>query len=169
MKLKASLLVIIAGFVLTVLLYTAPHKPPGIKGVEVYGPKEITSSDDAMQKALEIIKSGNNPMEGILMLRDIAEKDPTNTEVLYQLAFFSIQSGQTEKAIERLKQIEAIDSNKTDVLYYMAGIYEEQEKYENALHYYKKFHLLNTDEALKGDIDKKINTLTLKLKKDAKR
>ena len=45
-----------------------------------------------------------NPMKGILMLRDLIEKEPENVLVLTTLGRFAIQTGQYEKAIERLQQ-----------------------------------------------------------------
>jgi len=47
--------------------------------------------------------SSDNPMQGILMLRELADKHPDNATVHYQLGRFAIQTGQYERAIERLE------------------------------------------------------------------
>lgn len=45
-----------------------------------------------------------NPMKGILMLTDLAEKEPENVLVMTTLARFAIQTGQFDRAIERLQK-----------------------------------------------------------------
>lgn len=45
----------------------------------------------------------DNPMRGILMLRDLQEKNPNNPAVLYQLGRLAVMTGQYQKAIERLE------------------------------------------------------------------
>ncbi len=43
-----------------------------------------------------------NPMQGILMLRELADQYPESPTVLFNLGRFAIQTGQYDKAIERL-------------------------------------------------------------------
>ncbi len=160
MKLRIPIIVLTIGIILTVLLYFVPHQPTIDKISEAEQPEE--NVETSIEKALELIKSGGKPMEGILMLREIAEKDPTNIEALYQLGFFSIQSGQLDKAIGRFKQIENLDSTRSDVVYYLAGIFEQKLDTVNALSYYKKFKSLSNDEALKKQVLEKIDLLTIK-------
>ena len=54
---------------------------------------------------------GENPMEGVFMLREILEKDPKNKEALYNLGVLSIQTAQYQNAVNRFNQIIAIDSS----------------------------------------------------------
>jgi predicted Zn-dependent protease len=44
----------------------------------------------------------DNPMKGILLLRDLNEQDPNNVQVLNTLGRLAIKTGQFDKAIERL-------------------------------------------------------------------
>jgi Flp pilus assembly protein TadD len=46
----------------------------------------------------------NNPMQGILMLVDLHKQYPGEAAVLFHLGRLAIQTGQTEKAVERLQQ-----------------------------------------------------------------
>lgn len=56
----------------------------------------------------------DNPMKGILMLRELNEQFPENVNVLNQLARLAIKTNQFDKARERLQQALAIDpTNKT--------------------------------------------------------
>ena len=49
--------------------------------------------------------SGENPMEGILELRQLAESTPPNLDAVMWLGRFSVQSGQLDKARERFNQV----------------------------------------------------------------
>ncbi len=51
----------------------------------------------------------DNPMKGILMLRDLNEKEPENVLILTTLGRFAIQTGQYDKAIERLRKAVEIE------------------------------------------------------------
>ena len=53
-----------------------------------------------------------NPMQGILMLRDLNEKYPNDVGVLNQLGRLAIQTNQVEKALERLNASIRIDPEK---------------------------------------------------------
>lgn len=47
----------------------------------------------------------DNPMKGILMLRELDGQYPENPSVLYQLGRLAVQTGQWERAIERLDKV----------------------------------------------------------------
>ena len=49
--------------------------------------------------------SGENPMEGIMELRAMADEEPPNLEAVLWLGRFAVQSGQLEKARERFTQV----------------------------------------------------------------
>lgn len=44
----------------------------------------------------------DNPMKGILMLRDLTEQYPENAAILYHMGRLAIMTGQYERAVERL-------------------------------------------------------------------
>jgi cytochrome c-type biogenesis protein CcmH/NrfG len=143
-------------------LYFMPYKPT------LTASTALKAEDVSVDKAITLMKTAN-PMAGIQMLKQIVEKDPKNLEALYPLAFFSIQSGQIDKAIERFQQILAIDSTRTDALYYLSGIYVEQGKYEDALRYLELFKTKNKDEKLAPEIEANIQEVKHKLNDYAKR
>lgn len=53
--------------------------------------------------------SSSNPMQGILMLREVVEVDPENIGAIFNLGLLSRQSGQYDKAVERFEKLVAID------------------------------------------------------------
>ena len=50
-----------------------------------------------------------NPMKGVLMLIDLNKKSPDDPMVLFHLGRLAIQTGQYEKAVERLKRVIEIE------------------------------------------------------------
>ncbi len=47
----------------------------------------------------------SNPMQGVMMLREVLEADPKNELALLNMGMLSIQSGQYERAVERLEEL----------------------------------------------------------------
>jgi len=74
-----------------------------------------------------------NPMKGILMLRDLIEKEPENVLVLTTLGRFGIQTGQFDKAIARLQKAISIEPENIKANCLLAQAYQgvgENEKAE---------------------------------------
>ena len=63
---------------------------------------------DVKTKMAMTYLSSQNPMQGILMLREVLEADPKNELAMFNMGMLSIQSGQYDKAIERLKDLVSI-------------------------------------------------------------
>lgn len=66
----------------------------------------------------------DNPMKGILMLRELQEKNPRNTDVLVSLGRLAIKTGQYQRAIQRLQQALAIEPSNRNANCLMAQAYE---------------------------------------------
>ena len=66
----------------------------------------------------------DNPMKGILMLRDLVDQYPQEPRVYTTLAQLAIKTGQLEKAAERLEQAVALDGENPDALCPLARVYE---------------------------------------------
>lgn len=67
----------------------------------------------------------DNPMKGILMLKDLEAKSPDNTKVLFQLARMAMRTGQFGKAIERLEQILKLEPNTPAAVCLIADAYRQ--------------------------------------------
>jgi cytochrome c-type biogenesis protein CcmH/NrfG len=104
-RLVAVALVVLLGIGLAFL----PHS--GTKKKNDSGPQpEGTSVNEKVQEAVKIITEGEGaPMKGIKLLKEVLEEDPQNTQALYYLGTFSIQSGQFDKAIQRFETLIQID------------------------------------------------------------
>ena len=60
-----------------------------------------------------------NPMSGIMLLREVLEKDPENREALLSLGLLSIQSGQYERGVERFEKLIALKEDDYEAMLYM--------------------------------------------------
>ena len=106
MRTKFTQILIIIGAV--ILVYFLFQLPTSV--LETTNAQENINKTNSIESALELLE-GNNPMEGVFMLREILEKEPKNTQALYYLGGLSIQTAQYENAINRFNQIIAIDSS----------------------------------------------------------
>tara|TARA_Y100001949_G_C15987222_1_gene331202 strand:- start:1114 stop:1572 length:459 start_codon:yes stop_codon:yes gene_type:complete len=102
---QIQLLLVLSGLMLIYLLFQLPTSVMEIEKVE-----EKVNQTTSISTAMDLIR-GENPMEGIFMLREILEKDPKNKEALYNLGVLSIQTAQYQNAVNRFNQIIAIDSS----------------------------------------------------------
>lgn len=78
----------------------------------------------------------NNPMEGILPVRAIAEKNPNNVFAQKILGLGSVKSGQYENAIKRFEAVLKIDPNDMEALLNLAETYDRMGDKTNAIKWY---------------------------------
>lgn len=67
----------------------------------------------------------DNPMQGILMLRELNTKYPENVSVLNQLGKLALQTNQTDKALERLEAAIALEPNNMNTICLLAKAYSD--------------------------------------------
>lgn len=60
---------------------------------------------DLKSKIAMTYVSSSNPMQGIMMLREILEEEPQNEDALFNMGILSMQSGQYKRAVERFEEL----------------------------------------------------------------
>lgn len=65
----------------------------------------------------------DNPMKGILMLRELNEKYPDQPAIILQLGQLAMKTGQFDKAIERFKKAVTLLPEQTDIYCMLAEAY----------------------------------------------
>lgn len=100
------------------------------------------------------------PMEGILKIREVAEKDSTNIYAQMMLARGSIVSGQYDKAIARLQTVNRLQPADIETALLLAELYERTGDKSNAIQWYKKSLPLVKQEEIRKDIKKRIEELS---------
>lgn len=78
------------------------------------------------------VPPADNPMKGILMLRDLNEQFPENVSVIVNLARLAIQTGQYQRAVERLQQALQLDAANRPAACLLAQAYQGLEQPEEA-------------------------------------
>jgi tetratricopeptide (TPR) repeat protein len=73
-----------------------------------------------------------DPMRGVLSLLELNREYPENTSVIYQLARFGIQTGQLDKAIERLEKLVVMEPEYEKAWCLLTKAYEEARLPEKA-------------------------------------
>ncbi len=99
------------------------------------------------------------PMEGILKIRAIAEKNPNNVFAQFMLGFGGMVSGQNDKAIERFLKVTEIDPKNSEAIFLLAELYERGGDKKKAVEWYEKGKNYVDNPELMKALEEKIKTL----------
>ena len=130
---KSTLFLLAGAFALVVGVMCMPRtpasapNPPVSQGVPI---EEIGT--DPVDLAVAKV-SGENPMEGILALRALADESPPNLDAVMWLERFSIQSGQLDKARERFDQVIDAQPDRVEAYWERAMLDMEEGYLEDAV------------------------------------
>ncbi len=80
----------------------------------------------------------DNPMQGVLMLRKLNEQFPGNVQVLNQLARLALQTGQLDKALERLSESIKMDAENSQTACLLVEVLEKKGEVAEAEKFRKK-------------------------------
>lgn len=134
------ILTIGVGAILILGVMLMPRKPAVAETMESVAPSMEMNSEvsaaagevDPVEAAVKKV-SGENPMEGILALREMAEGDPPNVDAVVWLGIFGIQSGQMDKARERFSEALTIDPSHLEATWQLALLDMEELAYDRAV------------------------------------
>ena len=121
---------------------------------------EINQDEVDVKKASQMIQNGQ-PMEGVMLLRSVLEKDENNLDAIWELGKLSMQSQQYEKAIGRFEKFVSLTDGEDKVsgYIYLSDAYffnnQRQESLENLI----KAQALNKNSDLVSDIEERINII----------
>jgi tetratricopeptide (TPR) repeat protein len=121
--------------------------------------KEDASRLDLKTKIAMTYVSTENPMAGIMMLREVIEQEPTNEEALFNLGILSIQSGQHNKAIERFETLLKHHSANEQAEFYLALSYFNDGQSAKAKSLFEKIKSTSKDEQVLAAVDSYLNEL----------
>ena len=100
------------------------------------------------------------PMEGILKIREVVEKDSTNVYAQMMLVQGSLISGQYEKAISRLQLVNRREPANIEAIVLLADIYDRTGDKANAVIWYRKSLPFVKQQEAKVEIEKRIKDLS---------
>jgi tetratricopeptide (TPR) repeat protein len=104
------------------------------------------------------------PMEGILKIREVVDKDSTNVYGQMMLVKGSLFSGQYDKAISRLETINRVQPGNMETLLMLADTYERTGDKKSAILWYEKSlpFIIGADD-LKAAIRQRVEALKEKI------
>ena len=124
-------LTIAVGVALVAIVLWLPRKSADAEKLTQL-PAAVTEVDDPVEAAVQKV-SGENPMEGILALRALAEAEPPNVDAVVWLGIFGIQSGQLDKARERFSEALTLEPGHLEATWQLAMLDMEEGAYDRAV------------------------------------
>lgn len=103
--------------------------------------------------------SSNNPMQGILMLREVLTVDAKNETALFNLGMLSVQSGQYENAIERLNKLVEINPQHIQAQLLLGVAYMQTGDNAKAKSQFEKVKDMDKDPAVQATVDSYLKDL----------
>ncbi|HSZ71931.1 MAG TPA: tetratricopeptide repeat protein [Cytophagaceae bacterium] len=97
--------------------------------------------------------SGEQPMKGVGLLREVLKDDPNNQTAIFNLGILSVQSRQFEKALERFNDLIKINPQHAPAHFYRGVSYLSLGNKEQALADFKKAKSLEKDKEFNAIVD----------------
>jgi tetratricopeptide (TPR) repeat protein len=145
----------------TLALDQSRQKALAAKTQEFYGkvlkadPSDLTVKN---RMAMTYLTS-ENPMQGITMLREVLVKDPQNELALFNMGMLSIQSGQYDRAIERLEELVKINPAHIQGQLLLGLAWMNRGDKEKARVQFEKVKQLDKDPAVQATADSYLKDL----------
>jgi len=102
----------------------------------------------------------DNPMEGILKIRQVAEKDSNNVFAQMMLGHGAMISGQYDRAISRFEKIIKLQPDNLEATLMLAEVFERKADKPSSIQWYKKAILLVKNEEMKKELQNRIEQLS---------
>lgn len=116
-------------------------------------PEGMKGYHDLKTKAAMTWVATDQPMSGIMMLREVLEVDPNHREATFNLGVLAMQSGQYVRAIERFSALIKRDSSDIQSLFYLALSQKESGNASSAKSLFMKVKSLESDPSVLATVD----------------
>ena len=101
----------------------------------------------------------SSPMQGVKMLREVLAEDPKNELALFNMGMLSIQSGQYDKAIDRLKELVTVNPKHVQGQLLLGVAFMNTNEKEKARQQFEKVKQLDKDPAVQSTADSYLKDL----------
>ena len=128
---------------------------------EFYGKVLESEPDnlDAKTKMAMTYLASSNPMQGIMMLREVLVADPENELALFNMGMLSIQSGQYDRAIERMEELLEINPEHIQGQLLLGVALMNSGERERAKAQFEKVKAMDQDPAVQATVDSYLEEL----------
>lgn len=99
------------------------------------------------------------PMKGIMLLREVVQKDSMHENAQYNLGILSVRSGQYDKAIDRFEKVLVINPARNDIYFMIGRTYMMEGNKEKAREYFERFKSTTTDVAMVNETNNLLKQL----------
>ncbi|MBA2613297.1 MAG: tetratricopeptide repeat protein [Bacteroidetes bacterium] len=120
------------------------------------------NTDTKIMLASCFVEGSEDPMEGIKRLKEVEKTDSNNVKLQLTFAFFSVKSGQLDKAITRFNNVIKIDTNYIEAYLHLADTYEQQGNTAKTIEMLQKYSAKTNDVTARLEINKYIDQLKSK-------
>jgi len=120
------------------------------------------NTEAKIQIAACYVEDGKDPMKGITLLKELEKTDSNNVKLQLTFAFFSVKSGQIDKAIKRFNKVLEIDPLFIEAYLHLADAYEQQNDKNKTIEMLAKYANLTEDAMAKQEVLKYIEQLKSK-------
>ena len=101
----------------------------------------------------------SSPMQGVKMLMEVLKVDPENEQALFNLGMLSIQSGQNDRAVERLETLVKINPNHTQAQLLLGIAWMNLGEEGKARTQFEKVKQMDKDPAVQATVDSYLKDL----------
>lgn len=116
---------------LVVVVMVLPRTPASVREQVVTTP--LSEAERELEAAVQMVQSGQNPMEGIMKIRALVEADSTFEDAHLWLGAFSLQSGQRDKAEERFQTVMRLNPLNPEPYWQLAMMDIDEKDYSAAI------------------------------------
>lgn len=132
------------------------------QGVKVY--QKLTKMDSAnntyaIREAVCYIDGMGQVMQGVLLLKNVEQRDPDNKEMNLILGRLAVVSGQYDKAITRLEKLTKTDPANAEAYFHLAEAYRAAGRKEDAIKSLEYCKTLVKDPVFSAQIDSYIHQI----------
>lgn len=124
--------------------------------------KDAKNIDAKIQLAACYVEGSAEPMKGITLLKEVEKIDSNNVKLQLNFAFFSVKSGQWDKAIKRFEKVLEIDPLYIEAYLHLADAYEQQGNKEKTIEMLQKYASVTEDAMARNEVLKYIEQLKSK-------
>lgn len=157
---KGQIIAIISAVALVVVVMVLPKTVPfdgENQEVQVGGTEETIEMQIA--EGISSVLQDETPMQGIMMLKQVLEKEPGNIKANLALAVFSVISGQYEKAFDRFQQVMDAGQKDEGAVGFLAQVYAREGKIEMIIGLMTEYSTMVENDGVRGQVDDIINEL----------
>jgi cytochrome c-type biogenesis protein CcmH/NrfG len=98
-------------------------------------------------------------MEGIMAIREVAQRDSNNVFAQFMLGYGGMVSGQLDKAAERFETVVRKDPDNLEAVFLLAETYERLDEKAKAVKWYEVARTKVQNPEIIRAVDEKIKTL----------